>query len=266
MNAAPLTPPLPAEGPSSDDPNWSVGRWIFYLLLAFGLHIGLIFVFGERQPGPLRPVKNAATLQTLTRPSEWIELNDPTIFALPHPRGFAGTTWWRRPEVTFAPFRWTEPPRLLALAVEELGASMRRYAETNALVLRPFEPTAAPLTTVLSPMEYDFTRGPAQVRGAGDLAGRTPRNAPTSLPLQPAPDGVSLTNTVVQVLVAPGGQVLSAVVIPPGSGSKGTDQSAVQLARTLRFPPVDPATPATVSRLIFEWQTLPATNGPASPP
>jgi hypothetical protein len=266
MNAAPIAPEHPAEKPPTDDPNWSAGRWFFYLALAFGLHIGLIFGLGDRKPIQPRPVKNAAALQTLTHPRDGLELHDPRIFALPHPRGFAGMTWLQRPEIAFAPFRWTEPPRLLALAVEQLGATFARYAETNAPVLRTFEITAAPLTAVLPPGENASPRGPGRLRGTGNLAHRPPRNAPASLPPQAAPDGLILTNTVVQVLVEAQGQVISAVLIPPGSGAKTTDQRALQLARTLRFQAVDPATPTTVGRLIFEWQTLPATNGPASPP
>lgn len=266
MNAASLATQPPEEVAPPEDPNWSTGRWIFYLLLAFGLHIGLIFVLGDRQPLEARPVRNAATLQTMSHPSEWLELHDPTIFALPHPRGFAGTTWLRRPQITFAPFRWTEPPRLLALTVEQLGAALVRHVETNAPVLHTFEATAPPLTAVLLPAEDEFPRGPARLRVTGNLAGRAMRNAPESLPLQPVPDAAVLTNNVVQVLVEPRGQVISAVLIPPGSGVKATDQNALRLARNLRFQAVDPATPTTVGRLIFEWQTLPATNAPANAP
>ncbi len=266
MNAAPLAAQPPVEVAPPEDPNWSTGRWIFYLLLAFALHIGLIFVLGDRQPLESRPVRNAAALQTTSLPSEWIELQDPTIFALPHPRGFAGTTWLRRPQITFAPFRWTEPPRLLALTVDQLGAALVRHVETNPPVLHTFEPVAPPLTAVLLPVESELPRDPARLRVTGDLATRAMRNAPVSLPLQPVPDGATLTNNVVQVLVEPRGQVISAVLIPPGSGVKATDQNALQLARNLRFQAVAPAAPATVGRLIFEWQTLPATKALTNTP
>jgi hypothetical protein len=154
----------------------------------------------------------------------------------------------------------------LALTIEQLGAALVRHVETNPPMLHTFEPIAPPLTAVLLPVENEFSREPARLRVIGNLAGRPVRNAPASLPLQPVPEGVVLTNTVVQVLVEPRGQVVSAVLIPPGSGVKATDQNALQFARNLRFQAVDPAATATVGRLIFEWQPLPATNAPANVP
>ena len=144
MNAAPLDPQLPAELPHSDETSWSTGRWIFYIALAFGLHIGLLYGLSDHKPQPPRAVKNAATLLVTAGQTDSQQLDDPTLFARPHPRGFAAATWLRLPQITFAPFRWTEPPRLLPLAVEQLGAIFLRHAETNAPAPRQIETAATP--------------------------------------------------------------------------------------------------------------------------
>jgi hypothetical protein len=259
MNAPSLDPQYPAGFSHADEPGWSVWRWVAYLVIAFGLHLGLIFALGDRKPLPPRPVKNAAALQTTFARSEWQQLDDPTIFALPHPRGFAGATWLRLPQIAVVPFRWTEAPRLLALPVAQLGAIFLQHAETNAPPIRQMEIAAPPLTGVLAPGDVEAPRPPAALRVNAGLAGRPFRNAPFPLPLQPATD--NLTNSVVQILVDARGQVISTRLIPPGSGLPAADQEAVKIARSLRFDAVDASTPLTVGRLIFEWQGQPATNG-----
>lgn len=262
MNAPPLDPQRPAETAAAAERSWSSGRWMAYIALAFGLHIGLVFALGDRQPIQPRPVKNAAAIHTTTRQTEWQQLDDPTIFALPHPRGFAGATWLRLPEITFAPFRWNEPARLLPLPVAQLGTIFLRHAETNSPALRDIAATAPPAPTVLSPIEIVPVRKNSTLHINGGLTGRALRPGAINLPLQPARDG--LTNTIVQVLVDERGQVVRATLLPPGSGAPEADQTALKTARNLRFSAQPGSTAATVGRLIFAWATTPPT--PAATP
>lgn len=264
MNPAPFDPQRPAELPLAEETSWSGGRWISYIALAFALHLGLIYALSERKPLQPRAVKNAAALVIASSQSERQQLDDPTLFARPHPRGFAAETWLRLPQIKFAQFRWTEPPRLLALPLEQLGAIFLRHAETNATAPRESVLLAPPQTIVMVPSETGITPTPSTLRVNGNLTGRTFRNAPAQLPWQPAQD--NLTNTVVQILVDARGQVISAILAPPGSGSNAADQSALRIARNARFNPIDDATKLTVGKLIFEWHMRPATNAPATTP
>ena len=67
------------------------------------------------------------------------------------------------------------------------------------------------------------------------------------------------------------GVPVSAILLPPGSGSKEADQYALERARTARFEPIsvegprrltNPLAELTWGEMIFHWQTLPVTNSP----
>jgi TonB family protein len=254
MNPAPLEPRP-----------WSRGRWWTLIALVFAAHVGLIFALGDRKPLAPRPPALAPVLRLATGPNELLALTDPTLFALPHPAGFAGAVWRWRPEVTVQPFRWTEPPRPLRLSAEKLGDRFAQFMQTNRLAR--FEPALAPAPETgpaVVPAFSPAALAPSTVRLGDGLAGRRWLNPPR-LGAWPAPD--LLTNCVVSVLVRPDGGVTSAKLLPPGSGSAEADQFALAAARTARFTPLTrgAAEPA-VGTLIFEWQTLPMTNAPAPGP
>lgn len=264
MNAAPLDPHNSAALPHPDEASWSAGRWIFYLALAFALHVGVFYLLADRKPIAPRPVKNAVVLRIGESLTVGQELADPTLFALPHPRGFAAATWLPVTETTFVPFRWTEPPRLLPLAVGQLGATFLQLAETNIPIRREMAALSAPATTVIPPLEIPPPRRHSVLRVNEALADRPLREPHLQLPLQRPHDGLS--NTVVQVLVDARGQVISPTVVPPGSGVREVDLDALRIARGLWFKAGPEATPPVVGRLVFEWAVAPATNSPATKP
>ena len=247
---------------------WSGPRWVFYVTLAFALHVGLIFAFGNRKPVVPRAVENAPVMQLSTRRSELQTLADPTLFALPHPHGFAARSWLRLPQVEFAPFRWTEPPQLLPLPVARLGQAFLRYAETNAFPRIELDTLSPPKPAQLEAAEQTTAlKQRSAVRIKGDLANRRWLNAPAILRSWPATE--LLTNSIVQVLTDADGQTVSAALMPPGSGSKAADQRALELARAARFAPASRnGGSLTVGTLIFEWLTLPMpeTNAPSLKP
>lgn len=256
----------PADTMDSQDKPWSAMRWIVAITLVFGLHLGFIYAFGSRKPVELRPIKNAPVMQMTASLSEFHQLDDPTLFALPHPRGFASATWLRLPQIAFAPFRWTEPPRLLALPVQQLGETFLRFANTNAAARLEIQLLPAVQYTAVETAEnFDTFPRESRLRVNGGLTGRHLLNTPATLPAWSSPD--PLTNTLVRVFVDARGNIFSPVLQRPGSGSKEADQFALKLAREAKFAPVQKSGDTLAKGLlIFEWQTLPKTNAPAATP
>lgn len=257
MNAAPTAPP---------DRAWTRQRWALFIGIAFAAHVGFIFAFGDRTPMVPRAIVNAPTIQFTAHRGEREQLDDPTLFALPHPNGFAGAAWLRRPQIEFAPFRWTEPPRLLALSGAQLGATFQQQRAPKDLARLAVEILPPPEPTSLPPRDGTFiTARRSALSLGGELTHRRWLNAPAALPAWPAAD--LLTNSVVQVWVDADGQILSPALLLPGSGSKEADQLAMKFARTARFAPLPghraQLTPGT---LIFEWHTVAPTNSIPAPP
>lgn len=264
MNAAPSAPQRPPEVLPAAEAPWSVGRWVVYIAIAFALHVGLFYFLADRPPLPTRPVKNATVLHLSETQTEQQQLDDPTLFALPHPRGFASRTWLRLPQINFAPFRWTEPARLLPLPVEQLGSVFLKQTEANPPTRRELELIATPLTSVVVPADLDDVRTLSTLRLKGIPPDRYLRRASPALPVFSAKE--PLTNTVIKILVDARGQVLSPTLFFSGSGSKEADQTAMKIALNLWFNPVAKTTPLTSGWLIFEWATTPTTNPPATTP
>jgi len=244
-----------------------MSRWVFYVVLAFAIHVGLIFVFGNRKPVVARSVVNAPQIRFTSGHSELQLLDDPTLFALPHPRGFAAATWLQLPRVEFAPFRWAEPPQLLELPVATLGSVFRQFAETNAMPRIEVE-TLTPIQTtrLVSSDPQTNLKQHSIVSTGGSIAKRRWLNAPALLRSWPAAD--LLTNSVVRIVVDPDGQVFSPALLPPGSGSKAADQYALETARSARFARLPRNASQMIGALIFEWHAvpLPDTNAPANKP
>ena len=266
MNAAPQDTSMSVDALDSQDKPWSAMRWIFTVALVFGLHIGLFYALGSRKPIELRPVKSAPAMTVSSSLSEFQQLDDPTLFALPHPRGFASATWLQLPQIAFTPFRWTEPPRLLALPVQRLGETFLRFASTNTGSRLEIRSLPAVQFTTVDPIEtFDTSPRESRLRIAGNLASRRLLNEPATLQSWPSAD--PLTNTLVSVFVDARGNVFSPVVQRPGSGSKLADQLALKLASDAKFNKVQGQGDAlTKGLLIFEWQTIPKTNAPVATP
>lgn len=264
MNPAPLEPPQAAPVGHPDEIPWSAGRWLIWLIAIFGVHVGLFYVLGNRNPPTPRLVKNAAAMTLREHPTESQQLDDPTWFALPHPRGFAAETWLRLPQVVFAPFRWSEAPHLLPLPVAELGTLFLKQTETNASARRELEFAAPPLTSVVLPSDLDNQRKVSTVRIKGLPPERQLRHPTPALPVFSTRE--PLTNTVIKFLVDARGQVLSPTVFYSGSGSKEADQTALRTAYNLWFNAGPKTTPLASGWLIFEWATTLATNGATTIP
>ena len=256
----------PVNGPSPRE-SWSITRWIVCVLLAFAIHVGLLFAFGNPKPVAPRTVVNAPKIQLTASRSELQSLDDPTLFALPHPKGFAAAAWLQLPQVEFAPFRWTEPPQLLDLPAARLGSAFLHFAQTNAVPKVEAE-TLVPIQTtrVILSDEPTNLKQHSTVSTSSGIAKRRWLNSPALLRSWSASD--LLTNTVIRIVVDADGQVFSPALIPPGSGSKAADQYALEIARASRFTPMPRHAAQMIGALVFEWHTVPVpeTNAPASKP
>jgi len=252
MNPA-LSEPLP----------WPRRRWWFLITLVFAAHLGLIFTLTDRRPVVPRRPAGVPVLKLATDGGEMLALNDPTLFALPQLRDFAGAAWLQIPTPQYRPFQWTEPPRWLARPLEPLGTVFARFMETNRFAPFELELKPAPDLTVPELAPEPAVAAQSVLRLEGDVAQRRLLN-PIDLTNQPSSD--LLTNSIVQVLVDATGNVFSPVLLPPGSGLKDADQSALELAKAARFEPLvrasaggtpNPAAGWSGGLMIFEWHTVP---------
>lgn len=259
--------------PQVEPLGWSQRKWWIVIVVVFALHLALAFVFSDRKPLAPRPGLAAPMMRMVSERSELLALDDPTLFALPHPRSFAAPAWLSTPRVDFPVFRWREPERALPLATEQLGDAFRQFMQTNTFVRFKLETLPAPRFPRSETPPALSPAGRSELLVQGELATRRLLNPP-ELPSWPATD--LLTNTVVQLRVTATGHVFTFALLPPGSGSAAADQFALNATRSTRFAPLpqtgnpltSPAANLTEGTLLFVWHTVPppATNAPAATP
>ena len=247
---------------------WTRTRWLMIFVLFFIAHLGFIFAFGERKPVTPRAVADVLTLQLADDTGELLTLNDPTLFALPHQRDFRSAGWLKMPDIKPPSFRWTEPPRWLPLAAENLGAAFNQFMQTNdfsgyQLQFKPPPKLSAPAWPVAPALAQTST-----LQIEGELATRRPLN---EVNLPSLPDNDVIAPSKVQVLVDTAGNVISTILLPSENSLEASgryeaaDQRALELARAMRFAP---SAHLTFGRLIFNWHTVPVpvTNAPGISP
>ena len=251
--------------PTPHGVGWSRAKLIFFIALVLVAHVALIFIFGNRKPVVPRAVSGGPQLQLADAANELIALDDPTLFALPHANDFATAFWQHPPVIPPPPFDWTEAPRYLPIAVQNLGAVFNAFIQTNppvkfVLDFKP-PPFAAFLPPAISPPPPTST-----LQFTGELAQRRWLN-PFQLPSLAFDDVIAASR--VQVLVDAAGKVVSTVLLPAENSAEAlghwedADQRALALARSIHFAP---AAQLSLGELIFNWRTLPtATNSTATP-
>src|SRR5882724_10691356 len=216
---------------------WPRRRWLGTLSFIFLVQLGLIFALSDRKPIRILTPRPSPTLQLVAAPpAELVALTDPTLFALPHPQGFAGLAWLKVPRLEFHSFDWSEPTNWLALDPSRLGATFNEFSETNLFSSLPV-PTL-PEADLLQPYFAGVSnpRTGSIWRVEGNLVGR---RLITSLELPPWPNTDLLTNTVVQVVVDPRGRLVSVPLLLTSSTLKAADDYALEQARSIRFEPVN---------------------------
>ena len=240
-------------------------RWLLFVLLVFGLQLAFILLLSDerillRKPAP------GPRLSFATRGQEILELSDPTVFALPHRRGFSGQAWLQKTAPPDHWFEWTEEPRWLKLAPDDLGHAGSQNVEGGQFEILEVLGGRPPRPTVSSFSAPNLFRQRSEMRVQGDLANR-PLLA--KVPLTDWPWVENLTNTIVAVRVDAQGMVISTMLLA-SSRSREADQYALMAARSARFTPLSAERSGNAQRsmtgeLVFLWHALPAetTNNPA---
>ncbi|HEU6449249.1 MAG TPA: hypothetical protein VFV23_12510 [Verrucomicrobiae bacterium] len=263
MNAVPpnLDAPM-AEAKLNEAPleavRWSKTRWFALIVFAFAAYVAFIIAAGERGQIIPRPVKNIPRLKLVAGENELLSLNDPTLFALPHPHDFSAPVWQQMPQAQQPSFRWSEPPRWLPLTENQLGAVFQNFVRTNFVSSIRLEFKPPPEFSRTKPPAEPVVRQRSTLRITGDLA---QRSLLSDVVLPSLPGNDVLEPTKIQLLVGADGNVLSVVPLE-SSGSGAADQIAIKNARMARF---TAAAAPTIGRMIFDWHTVPLTNDVKSP-
>jgi hypothetical protein len=246
---------------------FQAGFWIA-VSLVFLTQVALVFWLSKSSVSVIRKTPIAPELRiTQARSDQILSFEDPTLFVLPHPMDFSGSVWMSVPELKFQSQEWSEPPRWLDVPGAELGQAFVRFVQTNATADFQLPVSVQPELTMPQVIPILPISKPGQMRIEGPLANRQLINL-SKLPVQTSAD--LLTNSIVQVLVNAGGRTVSAVLLPPGSGSVSADQDALRIAENARFKSIETVGPGrtvqsassglTFGTMIFEWQTIPPTN------
>jgi len=251
---------------------WKLRHWIYAVAAAFALQVGLLYFLGQRSQPSLLPrpfgaaIHLAADAWSEEQLAKWPLLRDPTLFALPHARGFSGSAW-----LTVAPppdrlMEWSEPSPWLGLDLDELGATFSKFVSTNLTPPLLIADKPTPRLTGLDPIVPNVPMAAqTKLRLEGELAQRR-LLTPLTPPSWAHPN--VLSNTVVQMLVDAEGHTVSTTLLM-ASGLPDADQLALTNAAGARFNPLrrpqggpDVAGRLMWGKLVFQWHVVPpqATN------
>lgn len=240
---------------------WKTARWLVLLAFIFGLQLLLIFWLSDRSPVGTGPATLPDSQMVLvTRPLNQMELSktflasDPTLFAIPDAHGFSGGAWLKTVERDYDVSEHTESPFWLALDIGELGKSAEQFVRTNARP--PIAIAENPMSKIFGSLPFVDLRENAQTnsqfRIQGEIASRKLMDSPE---LKSWAHSEILSNTVAQIAVNQRGAVVVARLLSR-SGLPEADDAALDLARQLRFSPVENSDLAW-GKVSFDWFTLP---------
>ena len=230
---------------------WRFGKWVAVIASVFAVQLGLLIWGSQRQIAsranyPTEP-KVAFAIGGNKTDREWLEMENPFLFAAASQNGFSGEAWLRQPKWQAPEPRRRDEPRFLHGAEAQQVAPRPQGEQTFALVRRhPVrailpEPPAAPVPTPESKLKLTAFEG-------------RPLAAPMTLQLQYHSD--VLSPSVVEAMIDRDGLVISARLIE-NSGSPKADADALALARRARFAPARSGENIPDSgKLIFEWFAL----------
>ena len=154
-------------------------------------------------------------------------------------------------------FDWTESPRYLSMSDTNTGRFLAEFLETNNLtpLFSPPKIEPVPALPIVEPAVQE--QAPSLLLVEGPLVRRHMLKEP-KLPSWPrSAQADFLTNSVIHITVDSQGFPVSLVLLRPGSGNGEADQTALALARQIRFEPDAAHRDLLWGELIFEWQTIP---------
>ncbi|MGO8699514.1 MAG: hypothetical protein ACLQVY_17565 [Limisphaerales bacterium] len=237
-------------------------RFLGLAAALFALQVGLLFIFAERpisaKPGaPLRtrflaldsPVRERQLLTTFFA-------GDPSVFARPSHQGFSGRAWLSQPPAIYQPSNRLEAPIWLGLDVSRLGTvsvpDLGRSLEPLLLDL------AGSGVSSLEPLPVFLPPPMVQTQSVLYLDGELRLRLASPVPLPPQPSAQLLTNSVVELAIDSAGAVLAHRLLAR-SGSAAADETALAVAKALRFTPSTQAG-AAWGEAVFAWHTIQDTN------
>jgi len=234
-------------------------RWMLFVLLAFGLQVAFILWLSDERTISLRKPAPGPRLSFATGGRDFLEFSDPTVFALPHRRGFSGEAWLGKTQPPEHWFEWSEEPRWLELPAERLGRVDSKTSEAGQFDMVELLATRLPQPMVSSFSSPTLFRQRSELRIEGDIAKRM---MVTKVPLADWPFVENFTNTVVGVRVDREGMVTSTSLLV-SSRSREADQFALAAARSAQFAPLPADGSEKSSRImngemVFLWHALPA--------
>jgi len=249
--------------------------WFWGFAFLFLAHAFAVFWFSNRQSIELPQPASRAFLyfggetQWDRRIDQLVSMRDPTLFAMPHAHGFSGGAWLNFRPTQPAQSNWSAPLEWLPLPVEQLGATLEEYVNTNRpsprLLLAALR--NVPIAEIRIPDEPVITGTTVSIRGP--LRQRKLISSPA---LPPMRTNDLVARTVVSVTVNAEGMVESVSLVPELGrelGSKLAEAKALELAKSFEFQPWSTrekgaAAPGmtTMGRLVFTWQVV--TNAPAA--
>jgi TonB family protein len=242
---------------------WPRKRTLTLALVIFIAQMVAIFALHTPTPMVTLPEGVWSPLQRVpagqTNPlGELDGLSDPLVFAGAHEHGFSAFAWMMRPKTDYEVTNTLPTPRFLQfqrVATDFSNRDFKNSSEQDPDL--PFVQVEIPPVDKRSLMRVD-----------GGLVSRALLREP-KVPIQYATD--VLSNTVVQVAVQADGFPFSARIIS-GSGSRGADLAALNIATRTRFAPLPPVGAETLGdlqwgQLVFQWFTTEpvATNNPSEP-
>ncbi|HEX7571231.1 MAG TPA: hypothetical protein VF492_12080 [Verrucomicrobiae bacterium] len=252
MNAGPAeSQPLAGLPPAA---GWGWRKIFLVILFAFAAHVAFVDLLGAKKTVPPRAVTNVPVFHLADNASEFVRLTDPTLFVLPHAEDYAPAAWSRTPAVESPSFSWTEAPSFLASDAGTLGTAFNTFMQTNRFVTVALHFKPEPQPVPLLPASELLLPQNSTWQLAGEIAQRPLLNTLT-VPSPAVNDVIEPSRA--QLLVDKNGEVVSTVLMDT-SGDNPADQTALALARTLRFAPADRL---MFGEIIFHWHTVP-TNAP----
>lgn len=260
---SPALPTLPEEGwlagPKPPTEGWTRKKFFFVLAFVFAFHVALIYLLGTKKHIVPRVVTNVPHLQLADSANELIALGDPTLLTRPNAHDAVTAFWQHTPAIAQPDFTWTEAPRYLPPAPEDLGVALREYTRNNEAAEFPLNFKSKPKLTLpdvafTPPLPLATT-----MQISGELAQRRLLNT-IELPSPQYNDVIAPSK--VQALVGTDGNVFSPVLLE-SCGVSEIDQRALQLVRSLRFAP---APQLMFGDITFTWHTVPTNALPAELP
>jgi TonB family protein len=177
-----------------------------------------------------------------------LALKDPTLFALPHFRGFSGDAWLKPPPAPERSFEWTEEPRWLALETQGLPGVNLEAKPENLNAFEVVNASAPEPSSLILSAPLQFPQGSTM-----SIDGALARRELLTSPVLPSWGSTNLlTNTVVRIMVNGEGLPRSATLLIR-SGVNEADDYALKTTRNLRFKAQSMANGQKSSGSVLDW-------------